>query len=362
MVVVGALVGYSLFQLVGSVQAFNRMASEEFDPVEAARAMEEAADVEASGGNLDGIDVRPVTEYRARFDRLEAERMMEARDVERGDAFALPTAVSPPLPDDMFTSVLLIGADASGALADVIINVLLPEDGSAPIMYSIPRDLYLVDECRGGYNRVNAALGGCRGVASGPELLALTVQRFTGIEVDHYVRIDFDGFVAVIDRLGGVTVCVGDQPVRDVKAQLELDAGCHYVGGSTALAWVRSRQPEKLVDGRWVPAGGSDFIRQRRQQDLLFQLADKLSSYSTVASLASALENLASAVRMDSGWSVWDVARLGFRYRGIDKEDVVRLSIPVRDYRTGSGAQVLLPTKTFNEILAEVYPKAKLTG
>lgn len=354
----GVILGYVGYQAVASVRAFNRIASEEFDPAEAAQAMQEPAPTTTVVVN--GPEEAP-TVPAPRYERLEAERLMESRDLEQGDSFSVPYAVSPPLPDDMFESILLIGSDASGLLADVIIDVLLPADGSNPIVFSIPRDLYLLDECDGGYSRVNAALGGCRGVASGPELLALTVQRFTGIEVDHYVRVDFDGFKTVIDRMGGVTICVGDTPVRDVKAHLEIGAGCHHVGGETALAWVRSRSPEKLIDGQWVAVGGSDFLRQRRQQDLLFQLADKLASYSTVASLASALENLASAVRMDSGWSIWEVAQLGFRYRGLDRDDVIRLSIPTEDYRTGAGAQVLLPTESFNRVLGEVYPPARLT-
>ncbi|MDH5372573.1 MAG: LCP family protein, partial [Acidimicrobiia bacterium] len=114
-----------------------------------------------------------------------------------------PNMHSPRLPDELFTSYLLVGSDLSGALADAIILVLLPEDDSPPILASLPRDLYLPSLCTDSYARINAALGGCRGVATGPELLSLTVEDFTGVAVDHFAQVDFSGFRRVVDVLGG---------------------------------------------------------------------------------------------------------------------------------------------------------------
>lgn len=345
--VLGALLGYVGFLLADSYLTFRRdIANEAFDPAAAAAALATATTAPSTTTTTLLADVR---------DSWAASLAIKE---EKDRPFSIPTAVSPELPDDMFLSVLLIGSDASGALADVIIDVLIPSDGASPMMVSIPRDLYLPNSCKGGYSKVNSALGGCRGVASGPELLALTVGAFTGIEVDHYARVSFEGFSTVIDRMGGITACVGDYPVRDEKSGLALEAGCHDVGGDMALAWVRSRNPERFVDGVWEEVPGSDFDRQRKEQDALFQLARKLASYSSLGSLSGALENLASAVRMDSGWTIGEIASLGVQYRGIDPASIPRLSIPVDDYRTGGGAAVLIPTKTFNEVLAATYPKA----
>jgi len=285
----------------------------------------------------------------------------ELRDLERDPTpppLKIPSAVSPALPDDMFESILLVGTDASSYLADTVIDVLLPSDGSAPLMVSIPRDLYIGDACTHRYQRINRSMGGCPGVAGGPDLLALNVQTFTGVKVDHYARVSFAGFSTVVDRLGGTQVCTGDLPVRDLKSGLALDAGCQLADGAQTLAWVRSRNPQVFKDGAWVNAPGSDFDRQRKQQQVLFQLADVLSSYGSVGALTGALQNLSSAVRMDSGFSVGQAASIGFRYRGIGPGDVIRLSIAVKDYTTGAGAQVLLPTRTFNAVLAAKYPAA----
>ena len=73
----------------------------------------------------------------------------------------------------------------------------------APILVSIPRDLYVRNPCHEGWSRINAALGGCEGLASGTELIALMVQGYTGIEVDHVARLTFDGFASVVNALGG---------------------------------------------------------------------------------------------------------------------------------------------------------------
>jgi LCP family protein required for cell wall assembly len=256
----------------------------------------------------------------------------------------------------VFESYLLVGADASGFLADTIILALQPTDGEAPVMVSLPRDLFVWNLCEQTFTRLNAALGGCTGVASGSELLAIMVEDYTGIGVDHLARVDFDGFSRVVDVMGGLTVCV-DYPTRDIKAHLSLDqAGCREVNGKTALAWVRSRHPEQLVDGRWTAVTGSDFTRQRTQQDVLFQLAAKAASFSSPAALTERLSVIAASVRLDSSWSLSQAVGTAWSYRGITKDSVARFSISVQDYRTSYGAQVLLPDMPFRSQLSEVYP------
>lgn len=340
-------------------------AAEDFDATAAAS--------ELAGRSSSEVE-RSVAEFlAAEEDRLRAEYEQQLQgaalddEVERqieelhGRTFEVPNAVSPRLPDEMFTSMLLIGADESGFLADVIIDILLPADGSAPMIVSLPRDLYLPNACTDAPAKLNASLGGCRGFASGSELLAINVGSFTGIAVDHYARVNFAGFAALVDRLGGLEICVGDRPVRDIKANIlePIGPGCLVADGATALGWVRSRHPEFLVDGEWVTENGSDFIRQQRQQDLLFQMAERLAQYSSLGALTEALSNLSSVVRMDAGFTVSEAASIGFRYRSLGRNGIVRFGIPVSDMRTRAGGAVLIPTKTFNEVLGSVYPPAR---
>lgn len=363
-VVIGLGVGAGSFVVVQAVGAANSIATEEFDPTAVGQTLSTRTEADIQD-QIAAREAQLLAEAQAQraqaLTDAEIQALLEELEEQRhvDEPFVVPNTLSPPLPDEMFNSVLLIGADASGFLADVLIYVLVPSDGSTPIMVSLPRDLYLSDACTGGYARVNSALGGCRGVASGPELLSITVADFTGIEVDHFARVNFSGFEWVVDQLGGTTVCVGDRPIRDPKSGLELGPGCHEADGRTTLAWVRSRNPEfQGEDGEWTRPGGSDFDRQTKQQEILFQLAGKLTSASSVGALSSILSNLSSVVRTDSGWGVGEMASLAFQYRSIDSSSVRRLSISVQNYRTPGGAQVLIPARRFNDTLAAVYPAA----
>lgn len=353
MLVAGTLVGVLGFMAAAPAFEFRQIASEEFSP-------QDAADQIAATATAPGPITTTMAPSAIAVDQYQPEtlRFAQLSSGARLTPIQLAIAGSPLLPDEMFTSVLLIGSDASGALADTIILVLLPEDGSAPIMVSLPRDLWLPNRCTGGFTRVNANLNGCGEAASGPELLALTVTDFTGVEVDHYARVTFSGFSSVIDWMGGINLCV-DAPTRDAKSHLDIPAGCQVAGGETALAWVRSRHTEKLVGGEWTMVPASDFSRQAHQQDVLIQLARKLAAYRSPTSLAEALERLSSAVRLDEGWGLTEIAQLGFRNRNLDTDDIIRIRLTAQDYVTSGGAWVLLPVERFNTTLAEVYPDAE---
>ncbi|MFP3883670.1 MAG: LCP family protein [Actinomycetota bacterium] len=350
--VVGTLLGLASFYAYQVNTAFGAVAVEDFDPVHARSAIESTPRTvpdDQDEFDLD-FDEQPLYDIDEEMERI-ADHIAEQGDEPQFNVAAFGESID----DGLFESYLLIGTDASGFLADTVILALQPADGSAPIMVNLPRDLFVWNVCKGTFTRLNAGLGGCSGVASGMELMAIMVEDYTGIPIDHLARIDFDGFARLVDVMGGITVCV-DHPTRDAKAHLTLEqAGCQTVEGETALAWVRSRHPEQLVDGEWRAVGGSDFTRQRRQQDVLFQLAGKAASFSSPASLTNRLAAVASSVRLDSSWSLSEAVRTAWRYRGISRDSVHRFSISVRDYRTSYGALVLLPTKPFRDHLYAVY-------
>lgn len=278
---------------------------------------------------------------------------IELEPVEEDPRF--PNMRSPRLPDDLFDTYLLVGSDLSGALADAIIFVLLPADGSEPILASLPRDLYLPSLCTDSYARINAALGGCRGVATGGELLSLTVEDFTGVEVDHFIQVNFDGFRQVIDTLGGIEICV-EHPTRDWKAELYLEAGCTNATGEQALAWVRTRSTQELIDGSWQSVGASDFTRQQHQQDVLIQLLGRMKDFGSIAALGEVAGQLAEYVRLDESFSIGDAVALAWSNKNIDPENLLRVSLEYENYRTPNGAAVLLPLGTFLDSLAAAYP------
>ena len=335
----------------------------EYDPGQAVAAIEQLseAEVEQAGIDIAAIEQAQLERELAELDGLVLAEIIAAAEAQSQLAEAAkyrnPYASSPDLPDDMFRSYLLIGADASGYLADVIILFLQPTDGSAPIMASLPRDLYVPNACTGAYSRVNSNLGGCVGVANGPTLLALTVADFTGIKIDHFAVVSFEGFSSVIDVMGGVDLCF-DHPTRDKKSLLDVDAGCIRADGATTLAWVRSRSTEQLVGEDWVSVSSSDFTRQRNQQDVLFLIAQKLTSFSSLGSFQSVANSLSSSVRLDSGLSFASALSLAWDYRGLQRNQVNRIALSYENYRTPQGAQVLAPMESFNDALSELYTAA----
>ena len=347
MLILGGLLGTVAFYAYTLSTALEAVATEDFDP-DAARGK-----IESTPTTVPDIDIEIDEPAASLEDELAAIEATLGRTVDPRDVH--PTVFGEPVPDSEFDAYLLVGTDASGFLADTIILALQPEGGGTPIMVSLPRDLYVWNLCKQRFTRLNTGLGGCRGTASGSELLAIMVEDYTGIRIDHLARINFDGFARMVDAMGGITVCV-DAPSRDANSGLDLEEpGCQRVGGDMALAWVRSRHMEQFVAGSWRVVGGSDFDRQRRQQDVLFQLAGRAAGFSSPGALVDRLSAVATNVRLDSSWSFGQAVTTGWRYRGISKSSVKRFSISVRNYRSPQGAAVLLPTVTFTEQLSEVY-------
>lgn len=261
--------------------------------------------------------------------------------------------------DEHINSILLVGNDNrpgfGGNRADVIMLVMFP-DGENPAVVSIPRDLYLENPCTGDFSRINATFNGCGDDATGPELLAITVQNFTGVEVDHFALFEFEGFKSIIDEVGGVTICV-ENPVFDWRAELELPAGCIQATGTEALGWVRSRSPQELVDGVWRPMPGqSDLTRIQHQQDVIFQLFERLDDFGSLGELTDIVDALSEAFVVDEDLSIANAISIVWDLRGLSIEDVTTLDIPVDGYVTPGGAQVLVPTQPFSEVLQTAFP------
>lgn len=316
----------------------------------------EAPTVQSERKSRQNAELTP-SEFAGRLAGPTSQTLVPDLAEEDAEPFSNPYVSSPMLPDEMFDTVLLIGADAGGKLADSIILVLFPEDGSSPALLSIPRDLYLPNPCTQDYRRVNANLWGCGGGVSGPELLGVVIEDFTGVAVDHYVRIDFEGFTEVVDGFGGVEICF-DHPTLDQKAQLDIaESGCRMADGHTALAFARSRNARQLVDGEWRSAWSSDTIRQKHQRELLLQMAGRLRD-SSLIDLVSSFQTLSHTFRLDSGWSIAEAVGLAWRYHDLDLSLVTQLRVAVDGYQTPLGELVGVPKRLFNEILSEWWAPA----
>ncbi len=175
------------------------------------------------------------------------------------------------------TNVLILGIDrrpeeGNVVRSDTIMLATVYPRGPRVALLSIPRDLYL--EIPGyGPGRINTAhfWGENEAEGNGPTLAMQTVAQNLGVPVHHYVRVDFDGFRAIVDAVGGVDIVVeeaivdNEYPTADYGTiRIEIPAGPQRMDGETALRYARSRH------------GSSDFDRAKRQQQVLIALAQRM--------------------------------------------------------------------------------------
>lgn len=289
----------------------------------------------------------------ASFDELPQIDAPTAEEIE-----ALPEGVTLPAPVAAaptsaitYENLLIVGLDESELRSDVIIMAMLPDDDSPPIMVSLPRDLYIPNRCTGGLTRINANFNGC-GDINGATALAGAVKDFTGYQIDHFAIFTFDGFAAIIDQLGGFEVCL-DRPLRE-RRKFELPAGCTLADGATTLGWVRSRKTEEFVDGQWRRIRtSSDFSRNARQQDLILTVFERVAEFKSPKEMTALVGSLSDAFTLDDQLGIGAAVDLAWNNRDLDPGTIVRPKIPVVDHVTSGGAQVLIPTETFQEVLDE---------
>jgi LCP family protein required for cell wall assembly len=220
------------------------------------------------------------------------------------------------LPDDLEGSF----GDFPGARADVII--LAQVAGGRRQLLSIPRDLK-VDLAGHGTQKVNAAYA-----FGGPDLLVEAVALATGIRANHYLEVEFGGFAAIVDALGGIELDF-PYPARDLKSGLAVEAGTRVVDGATALAYARSRTYEELRDGQWVTEGSGDIARTGRQREVLMKIMSKASSGAGLARSPMLLTAVGSDLTADSGTNVFTLARTGWEMQTASATDSTALPVEI---------------------------------
>lgn len=221
-----------------------------------------------------------------------------------------------------------------GQRADVIMLVQVHPDEDRAQILSLPRDLWV--EIPGhGKNRINAAYS-----IGGASLMVSTVKLATGLPVNYYVEVDFVGFRAIVDELGGVELSFPYQ-ARDEKSGLSVDAGTQLLDGASALAYARSRTYQELRDGSWTSVDANDIGRTHRQQQLILAILSRLKRPSTLTEAGSIATSFARHLSVDASFAGSSLIELGFRLRGISGERIETATLPTSGATIG-GASVLL--------------------
>ena len=244
-------------------------------------------------------------------------------------------------------NILLLGSDASAdqrlARTDSLMIASINPDAPSVSLLSFPRDLQVRIPGRKD-DRINTVFewgylqeypGG------GPAFLALVMRKNFGIKIDHFIRIDFQGFIKAIDTLGGVEVLVEcelhdtfpDKAAPTGRTDLDVYPGKVLLTGKQALWYSRSR---------WST---TDFDRARRQQKVMRAVFRKARESNMLQNAIGLYSDFRSNLETDL--SVTDVpALLDIAQRLGDlqiKSRVITFPI-VHAFKREDGAQVLIPT------------------
>ncbi len=244
-------------------------------------------------------------------------------------------------PDSPYAPVLL-GRENFGERADVIQIWRVNTDTGAVAALSFPRDLY-VSISGGRRGRINASFD-----STNPTALISTIQSNFGIEIDHYVQVDFCAFKRLVDSVDGVAIPF-TYPTRDRGTGLSIaTTGCTTLTGDDALAYVRSRKLEferPAGSDNWVIDPSSDWGRIARQQDFIRRtLAKVISAGLYSPSVANGLiQANASDVVTDSELSMNQMLAFANVLRSVNTLEIGSYQVEAVG-RIVSGQAVLIPT------------------
>lgn len=255
------------------------------------------------------------------------------------------------------TNILLLGTgneEHDGAnLTDTIIIASIDYKDKIVPMLSIPRDLYIKNDVIPGL-KINSAYDYLQRRYGQHKALAMfqnQITELTGIPIQYNVKVNFNGFVDIVNSLGGVEIMV-ENAIHDpyypkgetiYYETFNLPAGLQIMDGETALKYARSRKTT------------SDFDRAKRQQQLLFAIKEKalkLNILSDAGKITSLYKSIGDSI--NTSFSLTEIIELAKLSKQFGKENIFPLVLnddfvncggilysPVRDYFDGMA--VLLP-------------------
>ncbi|SEG28970.1 cell envelope-related function transcriptional attenuator common domain-containing protein [Thermomonospora echinospora] len=198
--------------------------------------------------------------------------------------------------------------------SDTLMLLHLPAERDKAYVISIPRDSW-VPVPGYGTQKINAAFS-----YGGPPLLIQTVESLTGVRIDHFGAIDFNGFKDMTDALGGVDVHIAET-VSDPKNNITWQAGKNHLDGDKALLFVRQRYN--------LPNG--DFDRIKRQQAFLRAVTQKAAEGGTVTNplkLDRFLSAFTKSISVDESVSAGDLRSLALSMRNVRGSDITFMTVP----------------------------------
>lgn len=250
-------------------------------------------------------------------------------------------------------NILLLGGDSRGLKkselprSDSIMVASIDPVTKQGRLFSILRDTYVKIPGEGD-DRINSAI-----TYGGPNLAMKTVSDLLGIPIQYYVYTDFEGFIALVDAIGGIDLDV-EKDMKytdsedDHKYDINLKKGYQHLDGKTALQYVRFRHDAT-----------SDFTRTERQRKFLQAVAQKMQTTSSLIKLPKILSGIDPYI--ETNLSVATMLKLGSLGYEVKAQGIVSKQLPPTELvqeKTVRGAEVL----TADKAKLQAYVKNVLDG
>lgn len=260
----------------------------------------------------------------------------------------------------------------SGTLADIMMVLHLDPANDTASLLSIPRDLFApmpAGSPVGSFQKLDAALNDG---ANGPDNLVEAVQEDLGIPINHFIELNFNGFINSVNALGGIQVYFPD-PVFDADSLLYIPTpGCHHLNGFYALTLVRARHLQYDPPGDTAPRYDwpydpeSDLARIVRTHTfikIVAKTAEKEGKTNPLTA-ASFLSSVVKQMTVDPSLKS-ELLKLVLHYRNLDVATAAESTLPTTGvdsyYYGGYGmGDVLFPVQPADNNAIRAWDKQAL--
>ncbi len=234
--------------------------------------------------------------------------------------------------------LLLLGVDEREGSSnfegrtDTIIIFHIGKWGEKDTLISIPRDTRVYLEGHG-WNKINAAY-----VYGGEKMIKQEISELTGIEIDKYMLINFNGFKRIIDISGGVDIVV-DEPLHDHLSGADFDSGTYHMDGEQALSFARCRATAR-----------ADLDRADRQKYLINEVIKQKVNFSMIPKTPEIITALNEETKSD--FSIWDFGSVGFVLL-FSSKDINHITIPTRAANIDGISYLIADEKEVKDFLSD---------
>lgn len=234
---------------------------------------------------------------------------------------------------------VLNGRDPTSMLTDTILLVRVDPQTAVVNAMSVPRDLWVTVAGTGRQAKINSAMA-----LGGPSALVGTIKETLGVDVNHFIQVNFAGFRNAVDAIGGVPL-VFDAPARDLNSGLAIEEpGCWKLDGQQALGLVRSRYYEAQNGGVWSQDPLSDRSRVQRQQVFLRATVTQAirQGARNPIQLRLLFDSIKNDIILDDTLSVERLLGVGDQLRDTSVDSLTFFTLPSEDGWAGDASVVYL--------------------